>query len=599
MAKLILKELISGAQYPLSDAVTRVKAVEHGQYQLIDAKTGEVDQNVVVAVHGNDLIIHERGENQVAVVEGFGAAPKTEGMPSGYVAEYRDASGEEMVAPITAEQLANLNLPGAEQGDEKTAGLFDSIALGPVVGALLGAGLIGLAGWGVWRLWDNYTYKKDAEDNAHDAFIRADQSSFELTQSGKGFKIKGTSKWLDGKTADLVDAEGHKIASADIDDDKWEIEVKSGDLKKMGLSEDIPKTFYVQAKNYGDDTNTSQGLSVKQNFYADPKINNIVADNDAHVTAETYQSGLTLKGRASGENIDGAKVVVTINGRQFETHLDANGDWDLHLSKADVESLHLSAGKVNATVECMGASRTVEIPVDSIPGVTDGKTATGSDATVVDATGEFDAVPNVDLTDPNAPPGPQHPAGPFDSTPNADLTAGGDSDPAGHGAGAPNPAGGAQQAHPVDPAHFDHTYVLPSFAMSALKGSAGKDLFKVEKFDNGTIDAGEGYDALSLTGHGVVDLGSLKGFEQIDLGKDKGNKLVIDAKDLENNGDGAHVLRIDGVEGQKVEVHGAHAKGEAVKNDSTGDYELQYDVNGQTYTLSIDEQLYSGGAGVL
>ena len=297
--------------------------------------------------------------------------------------------------------------------------------------------------------------------------------------------------------------------------------------------------------------------------------------------------------------MDGAKVAVTINGHRFETHLDANGNWDLHLNKADVKSLGLSVGKVNATVECMGASSTVEITVDSIPGVTDGKTATGSGATVVDTTGEFDAVPNVDLTDPNAPPGPQHPAGPFDSTPNADLTAGGGNHPAGHGAGAPNPAGGAQQAHPVDPAHFDHTYVLPTFAMSALKGTAGNDLFKVENFGNGTIDADEGYDALSFTGHGVVDLGSLKGFEQIDLGKDKGNKLVINAKDLENNGDGEHVLRIDGVEGQKVEVKGAHAKGEAVKNDSTGDYELQYDVNGQTYTLSIDEQLYSGGAGVL
>ena len=149
----------------------------------------------------------------------------------------------------------------------------------------------------------------------------------------------------------------------------------------------------------------------------------------------------------------------------------------------------------------------------------------------------------------------------------------------------------------------DKARIEGTFA-SELRLGAGDDVVSLGAMRGGFIDGGEGVDTAVFEQAGnVVNLSRFAHFETIDLGRPASegglfNIIQLDAAGMQANG-GA--IELKGGAGNKVALREGKIESakEVVNQNGETEIELQYDVNGAEYRISMSQDLYNGGAGIL
>ena len=139
---------------------------------------------------------------------------------------------------------------------------------------------------------------------------------------------------------------------------------------------------------------------------------------------------------------------------------------------------------------------------------------------------------------------------------------------------------------------------MKNSSVTVGNGNDTVDLGKGISLDNSTITGGEGTDTLKIhdDSFNTTNAGKISGFEVLDMSEFDGVFRFFQASDISNfiknvGGEGATSLIVKGVEGVGKFEEGSSEIASAGKEDSNGNHVYSVNDGGQTFTLTIENDI--------
>ncbi|WP_421504926.1 Ig-like domain-containing protein [Erwinia rhapontici] len=168
------------------------------------------------------------------------------------------------------------------------------------------------------------------------------------TELGQPLAITGTGTPGDSVRVTL---NGKVYLTTVGNDNSWAVSVPTGDL--AGLNSGT-NTVSVVVKDPAGNTSTSSS-----NFTVDTIAPSLALDpvtGDNIINASEQQNGIAISG--TGEN--GAAIVVTLNGKTYETTVGVNGLWSVEVNATDLGALTGSSYPVSVTETDLAGNKTTQ-----------------------------------------------------------------------------------------------------------------------------------------------------------------------------------------------------------------------------------------------
>ncbi|WP_208121921.1 Ig-like domain-containing protein [Spirabiliibacterium mucosae] len=169
-------------------------------------------------------------------------------------------------------------------------------------------------------------------------------ATINIQDKADGFDVRGTTDAEDGQVVrvSVRDADGKEVASYDatVTNGEWTAKVPAGaDWVQDGKAYDFTATVSDKAGNSASDTDRTldTDLVAPQQPTTTLEITKVAGD-DVLNGKEAGEENVPVTGKVTGEFNEGDKVIVTVNGHDYETTVDKAGNFTALVKGEDLKN---------------------------------------------------------------------------------------------------------------------------------------------------------------------------------------------------------------------------------------------------------------------